>query len=160
MNYTETLKLNKPEAADPMRLEDFNHNADLIDAALAACGNCSIVTGSFTGTGEAGRTLELGFTPKAVILISQIDVNSGAALTIAATDFGVYLKEGSIGISSARCVEGGVYLGSSTNNQKNIPTTTSLSAEKGAPRKSREPLWCLGICFRLRIRPEPWRCRR
>lgn len=79
MEKTTHYQLNKPEAADPLRLADFNENADKIDAALAAVrneaannlaayqtsndaavaalqdastrfGNCRVVTGTYRGT--------------------------------------------------------------------------------------------------------------
>jgi len=71
MQKTSNFNLNKPEAADPMRIEDFNQNADLIDAALA--GMPKIVTGNYVGTGTYGKdnptTLTFPFPPKVVGIV-------------------------------------------------------------------------------------------
>ena len=69
MTKTGNYNLNKPEPTDPLRLADFNENADIIDAALAAVP--SFVTGTYTGDGTTNRTIELGFTPKAVFVCNN-----------------------------------------------------------------------------------------
>jgi len=77
MNYTETLKLNKPGAADPMRLEDFNHNADLIDAALTEIPK--IAVGTYTGDGstDTPTMVDVGFAPKMVLVWCNWSDDSG-----------------------------------------------------------------------------------
>ena len=79
MLKTENYQLNKPEPADPLRLADFNENADIIDAALGAVPN--IATGTYTGDGTANRTINLGFTPKAIFVCS----NQGATCHTSST---------------------------------------------------------------------------
>ena len=69
MTKTEHYNLNKPEGNDPVRLADFNENADIIDAAIAAIPD--IVTGTYIGNGTATRTVDLGFAPKAVFVCSD-----------------------------------------------------------------------------------------
>ena len=86
MTKTQNYNLNKPEATDPLRLADFNQNADIIDAALknqandlavlsttvASKGNCKIAVGSYVGTNKYGSAnptkLEVGFAPKLVLI--------------------------------------------------------------------------------------------
>ena len=52
MTKTVNYNLNKPETADPLRMADFNENADIIDGLLAGC--TRIVTGGYVGTGAYG----------------------------------------------------------------------------------------------------------
>ena len=86
MQRTANYNLNKPEAGDPLRLADFNANADIIDGALknqandlavlsttvAGKGNCKIAVGSYAGTNKYGSAnptkLEVGFAPKLVLI--------------------------------------------------------------------------------------------
>ena len=69
MEKTTYYQLNKPEAADPLRVADFNENADKIDAALntlntavAAKGNCKLVVGTYVGNGEYGSSNPISLT--------------------------------------------------------------------------------------------------
>lgn len=66
MQKTSNYSLKKPDVHDPLRVEDFNGNADKIDAALAAVPK--IVTGTYNGNGKENRVIELGFTPKALLV--------------------------------------------------------------------------------------------
>lgn len=66
MTKTTNYQLNQWEPTDPIRREDFNADNAAIDAALTAVPK--IVTGTYTGDGTADRTIELGFTPKAVFV--------------------------------------------------------------------------------------------
>ena len=75
MTKTINYNLNKPEPNDPLRVADFNENADKIDAALGnlntAMGQMAVpkmAVGTYKGTGEnKQQTIALGFRPKAVI---------------------------------------------------------------------------------------------
>ena len=55
MTQTPNFQLNQWSGDDYVRRTDFNADNAKIDAALAAAGNCRIVTGSYTGTGESGE---------------------------------------------------------------------------------------------------------
>ena len=55
MTQTPNFQLNQWSPEDYVRRTDFNADNLKIDAALAAAGNCRIVTGSYTGTGESGE---------------------------------------------------------------------------------------------------------
>ena len=95
MEKTQNYNLNKPESTDPLRVADFNQNADKIDAALkdlntavgtkaeqsavnalttavASAGNCKIAAGTYKGTNKYGSAnptkLEVGFAPKLVLI--------------------------------------------------------------------------------------------
>lgn len=72
MEKTENFNLNRWEPADEIRVEDFNDNSDKIDEALAklTAGMPKIVCGTYTGNGAASQTIELGFTPKAVLVVT------------------------------------------------------------------------------------------
>ena len=73
MTQTPNFHLNQWSPEDYVRRTDFNADNAKIDAALAAAGNCRIVTGSYTGTGKYGYTnknsLTLPFSP-VLLLIS------------------------------------------------------------------------------------------
>lgn len=93
MKQTEHYGLNQWELADRIRMEDFNCDNAKIDAALkgqaealaaetaareelaaavAACGNCKIAYGTYTGNGNYGsdhpNCLTFPFEPKLVIV--------------------------------------------------------------------------------------------
>ena len=73
MTQTPNFHLNQWSPEDYVRRTDFNADNAKIDAALAAAGNCRIVTGSYTGTGESGMfhntTLTFEKRPLLVILM-------------------------------------------------------------------------------------------
>ena len=74
MNYTEHCNLPQWEGGDRVLREDFNAAMSAIDEkigetaqALSQCGNCSLVCGTYTGTGDkAGQTIT--FEKKPVIV--------------------------------------------------------------------------------------------
>ena len=93
MKQTEHYGLNQWELADRIRMEDFNGDNSKVDAALksqaealaaetaareelaaavAACGNCKIAYGTYTGNGNYGsdhpNCLTFPFEPKLVIV--------------------------------------------------------------------------------------------
>lgn len=69
-NKTKNLGLHSWELPDPFKMEEFNENFDKIDKAVTE--KAEIVTGSYDGDGTAMREIELGFTPKAVYVSSQM----------------------------------------------------------------------------------------
>ena len=93
MKQTEHYGLNQWELADRIQMEDFNGDNEKVDAALkgqaetaaaetaareelaaavAACGNCKIAYGTYTGNGNYGsdhpNCLTFPFEPKLVIV--------------------------------------------------------------------------------------------
>ena len=56
MNYTQHYQLPQWVETDRIMMDDFNDMTAKLDSGLAAAaqGNCRIVTGSYTGTGEYG----------------------------------------------------------------------------------------------------------
>ncbi len=117
MEKTTYYQLNKPEVPDPLRVADFNENADIIDGvlknqtdslaalntAVAAAGNCKIAMGSYVGSGTHGannpNTLVFEFTPKLVFVRADANLKQGASLisscSIAYTD----VNDGVINVS-------------------------------------------------------------
>ena len=71
MTKTANYKLNKPESTDPIRVTDFNANADIIDGVLKNLSAERVVVGSYTGDGTAERIIDLPFTPKVVVLFTR-----------------------------------------------------------------------------------------
>lgn len=89
MQQTEHFKLNQYELTDRILMEKFNSDNAKIDAALKAhadaiataqtalalCGNCRVVTTSYTGTGNTGaanaKTLTFEKPPLAVLIFGK-----------------------------------------------------------------------------------------
>ena len=87
MNKTANFQLTQWEKTDRIMMEDFNRDNAAIDTALksnadkaaalqtalASCGNCKIVYGTYTGTGKAGSANpnKLTFDGKPVLVIVQ-----------------------------------------------------------------------------------------
>ena len=89
MNYTQNYQLNQWEAADRVQRTDFNADNAKLDAAIQAQADAlaaersvreaadqsirmslvKLAAGSYTGDGADSRTIYLGFTPKAVLLM-------------------------------------------------------------------------------------------
>ena len=69
MTKTEHYQLNQWEASDQVKRTDFNEDNAKIDAALdSLASRVEVVIGTYDGNGVNNRTIELGFTPKAVLL--------------------------------------------------------------------------------------------
>lgn len=68
MNYTEKHHLPQWESADRVLRSDFNSAMQTIDTSLAACGNCKIVMGSYTGDGNASKSPTLTFDAKPILV--------------------------------------------------------------------------------------------
>ena len=92
-NYTENYGLCQWEATDQVLRTDFNEDnakvdealksaSDLAQAAQTLAGaayspeNSPFVVGSYTGDGTAKRKIELGFTPKAVLVVHSNGVTA------------------------------------------------------------------------------------
>ena len=87
MNKTANFQLTQWEKTDRIMMEDFNRDNAAIDAALkgnadgvaalqtalASCGNCKIVYGTYTGSGKSGSANpnKLTFSGKPVLVIVQ-----------------------------------------------------------------------------------------
>ena len=75
MQQTENLKLNLIETGDPISPIPINENAQKIEAALDAqdarltvLEAKYIVSGTYIGDGQTSQFIDLGFTPKAVVV--------------------------------------------------------------------------------------------
>ena len=73
-NQTVNFGLNQWNAEDKVLREEFNADNAKIDAALAAAGNCKIVTGSYVGTGGWGGShpCTLTFEKKPLLLFLDV----------------------------------------------------------------------------------------
>ena len=87
MNKTANFQLTQWEKTDRILMEEFNSDNEKIDAALkssadgvaalqtalASCGNCKIVYGTYTGNGKSGSANpnKLTFDGKPVLVIVQ-----------------------------------------------------------------------------------------
>ena len=87
MTKTTNYQLPKWEKTDRVQMKDFNDMTATLDAALKAnadavalCGNCRIVTGTYTGSGtynsSGARTLSFSGKPLAVFILPT-DKNDG-----------------------------------------------------------------------------------
>ena len=100
MNKTANFQLTQWEKTDRILMEEFNSDNEKIDTALkanadgvaalqtalASCGNCKIVYGTYTGTGKSGSANpnKLTFSGKPVLVIVQAQSNT--------TDFDFHLR--------------------------------------------------------------------
>ena len=66
MTKTTNYQLNQWAKSDRLMMDDFNADNQKIDAALAA--KSRVACGVYTGDGTASRTIDLDFTPKAVLV--------------------------------------------------------------------------------------------
>lgn len=73
MKQTANYQLNQWEGTDRVSRADFNADNAKIDAAIkaAADSGANIACSSYTGDGEALRTINLGFTPRAVLVCNR-----------------------------------------------------------------------------------------
>ena len=100
MNKTANFQLTQWEKTDRILMEEFNSDNEKIDTALksnadkaaalqtalASCGNCKIVYGTYTGNGKSGSANpnKLTFDGKPVLVIVQAQSNT--------TDFDFHLR--------------------------------------------------------------------
>ena len=66
-NKTQNYALHAWEAGDDFLRAEFNENFAAIDEAL----HDHVVAGAYTGDGTKERLMELGFTPRAVLILPQ-----------------------------------------------------------------------------------------
>lgn len=65
INKTENYQLHTWELGDDFLLSEINENFALLDSAAR------IVAGSYAGNGEESQTIEIGFTPQAVLVVKS-----------------------------------------------------------------------------------------
>ena len=68
MKKTEKLGLNILEGTDPVSIDSFNENANLLDAEVSR--KCGMVTGAYDGDDTANKTLVFDRKPVLVIVYS------------------------------------------------------------------------------------------
>ena len=82
MQQTDKYKLNKPGIDDPLAIAPLNENMDKLEAAITAETAALdsrvtvleakyFVSGTFIGDGQSSQFINLGFTPKAVLVVGQ-----------------------------------------------------------------------------------------
>ena len=78
MTKTTDYQLNQWAKSDRLRMDDFNADNRKIDAALGTIPKLAV--GSYTGDGAESRKIDLGFTPRAVVLTTYTGYtnNSGS----------------------------------------------------------------------------------
>ena len=76
-NQTQRYNLHLWEPGDDFLREEFNANFAALDGAVG--GKCGLVMGTYTGDGAESRFIDLGFTPRAVILCNEYGVMSDGA---------------------------------------------------------------------------------
>ena len=88
MQQTTNYKLNLIETSDPFSPGPLNENAEKTETELAALDSRVtmleakyIVFGTYTGDGEISQFIELGFTPKAV-LVHHVAIQFYTALAL------------------------------------------------------------------------------
>ena len=97
MNHTTNYNLSQWSKSDQVLMEDFNADNAKIDAALAQKaeasalaalaqtveGKARIAVGSYTGDGAESRFISVGFTPRAVLLMTAYgNAGSGSGVGI------------------------------------------------------------------------------
>ena len=83
-NYTQNYQLHQWEPDDHFLRTDFNTDLEKIDDALGE--KSGIVTGTYTGNSSASQSVNLGFQPKAVLVME----NTGLAGTGGGTYSQIY----------------------------------------------------------------------
>ena len=76
MQQTETYKLNLMEGSDTFSPQPLNENMEAIEGVLKELASDRVIVGSYTGDGTTDRFIEVGFTPKALLLFIQFGSNS------------------------------------------------------------------------------------
>ena len=69
MQHTEKYQLNLIEPSDELSLDPLNENMTKLEAALDGCSR--VAFGTYRGNGQQSQKIDLGFTPKAVLIISE-----------------------------------------------------------------------------------------
>lgn len=89
MQKTENYNLNLFESTDPVKHEDINTNTELIDSAINGVKDAfpikQFVFGSYAGS-SSNQTINVGFTPKVVLVCNNMAVASLARTVMAFKD--------------------------------------------------------------------------
>lgn len=127
MQQTENWKLNLIETGDPISPQPLNENAEKIEAALftktdetrtdgleqrvVALEAQKIYLGSYIGDGAVSRDIDLGFAPKAVLILTNEH-------TLAVSIFLPGMKDTRDGYTQMALTENGFHIGWTNYNQK------------------------------------------
>lgn len=88
MNYTPNYQFPQWEKEDRIMMDDFNDAMSKVEDGLGTIPR--IITGSYTGNGEASQEINLGFRPRAVIVAPRGGINGNRV-----GDCGVQIAYGS-----------------------------------------------------------------
>ena len=82
-SYTQHYQLHQWASTDDFLRTDFNTDLEKIDTALGGLetDKCECVTGTYDGTGQDNRFIDLGRTPAAVILCDEYSVMRDGSYT-------------------------------------------------------------------------------
>ena len=85
-SQTANYKLNQWAASDQFLRTEFNADNSKIDAALKALntvsgGKAELVFGSYVGNDATDRTISLGFTPRAMLLLNSSGATTNSRIT-------------------------------------------------------------------------------
>lgn len=87
MKKTAQFGLNQWEMSDRIQMQDFNRDNAAIEATLAKR-NCQFYTASYTGDGEATKSLTFPAKPVLVVIIGQVITVLIRDFSIGITQFG------------------------------------------------------------------------
>ena len=125
MNETVNLHLPQWEATDRIHHDDFNDAFAAIDTAVAASGNCHIYTGSYEGDGTSGRTIDLGFTPKLLIVFGYYGESNKVAILFLTQNGQRHVATGTTTIETGYTTLNGSRLTFSAGIYGNVRDTTN-----------------------------------
>lgn len=112
-----STQINYPTENSDLCLQDW---MDDVDSALANVGACKI--GSYTGNGEATRTIEVGFTPSAVLVMRNDSVMSDTSNIISGLATASSPVKTSGGLDAIAVTENGFTVGRGTGYTTNVTT--------------------------------------
>lgn len=125
MNHTTNLHLPQWEETDRIQMDDFNDAMERIDTAVAAAGNCHIYTGSYGGDGTSSRTIDLGFTPKLLIVFGYYGESNKVAILFLTQNGQRHVATGTTTIETGYTTLSGSQLTFSSRIYGNVADTTN-----------------------------------
>ena len=91
--YTNNYQLHQWEAGDDFLREDFNEDFAKIDGAIAMCGNCRIIRGSYWGTGTFGEKNPTGLTFDKLPLLVFVSGQASQFTAVWKSDYAVIANQ-------------------------------------------------------------------
>ena len=119
-NKTQNYNLHSWLPADDFLRTEINENFTKLDTALSGL----LSAGAYTGDGRGQRTVSLGFTPRAVLVMSQ----DGSTRNYYGNNGGLALSSAPVLLGSVQVVsivEGGFRVVSTTSGSQSVTTNGS-----------------------------------